>query len=70
VSALSARLLDRLVAFEELREAGEALAGVLNSTLYSPPGFTGPPVWWDNQARTALALWRAALARLDSEGDA
>jgi hypothetical protein len=53
---------------DRLAGAGKELVAVLESTLYQPPGFTGPPVWWNNKARAALDAWTAALAA-GTEGD-
>jgi hypothetical protein len=44
-----------------LAEAGKELATILKETLYAPPDYAGPPVWWDEKARAALAKWAAAL---------
>jgi hypothetical protein len=59
----AANALDALEAeLARKNKAGGMLASVLMATLYSPSGFTGPPVWWDNQARTAISMWEAALS--------
>lgn len=37
-------------------EEAEKVRLVISSTIYQPPGWTGPSVWWEPSAKEALAL--------------
>lgn len=67
---LAEQALSRLTADRErLVAAGAELAKILEKTIYRPEGFSGPPVWWHEEAEVALRRFAALTTQADVAGD-